>query len=270
MLYKYLPYERIDVLENLKIRFTPLSSLNDPFKAAPLIDADLELFYLLSHMEVEWEKICMNPNITENEKRELEKKKTSAIEHAKKKFDSHSFGKDIMTELNQKLGILSMSRAKNSLLMWSHYASEGKGYLLAFDKDHLFFNRQAPDGNIDKPKPVTYSKKRRKVSPTDEHFRQKLLFEKPLEWRYEEEERLCCVHGIENEAIGKDDYGQDIILSNIPSDMIKGVYIGYRADKDIKNKISSSVKKHNINCKVFNSRLCDNEYKLEFVGLKNT
>ena len=38
MLFKYLPAERIDVLENLKIRFSPLGSLNDPFEAQPLID----------------------------------------------------------------------------------------------------------------------------------------------------------------------------------------------------------------------------------------
>lgn len=32
MLFKYLPPERIDVLYGLKIRFTPLLSLNDPFE----------------------------------------------------------------------------------------------------------------------------------------------------------------------------------------------------------------------------------------------
>jgi len=38
MLYKYLPVERIDVISNLKVRFSPLKSLNDPFESLPLID----------------------------------------------------------------------------------------------------------------------------------------------------------------------------------------------------------------------------------------
>ncbi len=37
MLYKYLPPERIDVLENLTIRFTQLLSLNDPFEHSLMI-----------------------------------------------------------------------------------------------------------------------------------------------------------------------------------------------------------------------------------------
>ena len=35
MLFKYLPIERIDVLEKLKIRFSPLQSLNDPYESMP-------------------------------------------------------------------------------------------------------------------------------------------------------------------------------------------------------------------------------------------
>ena len=270
MLYKYLPCERVDVLEKLKIRFTPLSSLNDPFEAAPLIDASLELSRFESYVENEWKKICVDPNKTVGEKQDLEKRKISVIKRAKKKFDPNFFGKDIVSELDKKsFGVLSMSRTKSSLLMWSHYASEGKGYLLAFDESHLFFRRKALDGRIAKPIPVNYSARRRRVAPSDENFFQKLLCEKPLEWMYEEEERLCCVFGAEDKAIGKDDYGQDIVLSNIPSDMIKGVYVGYRTDEDIKNRILSSIKKHSINCVIFNSRLCNNQYKLEFIELKS-
>lgn len=37
MLYKYLPPERVDVIENCRIRFTQLLSLNDPFEHCLLI-----------------------------------------------------------------------------------------------------------------------------------------------------------------------------------------------------------------------------------------
>ncbi|OUS51807.1 hypothetical protein BM607_011295 [Shewanella sp. SACH] len=50
MLFKYLPIDRIDVLENLKIRFSPLMSLNDPFECQPLIDMKNERDMLLQQM----------------------------------------------------------------------------------------------------------------------------------------------------------------------------------------------------------------------------
>ena len=34
-LYKYLCPERVDVLQNLRIRFTQVSALNDPFESFP-------------------------------------------------------------------------------------------------------------------------------------------------------------------------------------------------------------------------------------------
>ena len=40
MIYKFLPQERIDVLQHLKIRYTPLTSLNDPFESIPLFKLD--------------------------------------------------------------------------------------------------------------------------------------------------------------------------------------------------------------------------------------
>ena len=49
MLYKYLPEDRVDVLENLRIRFTQLLSLNDPFEYALKIgDSEYELVPELS------------------------------------------------------------------------------------------------------------------------------------------------------------------------------------------------------------------------------
>ena len=35
ILYKYFPAERIDILENLQIRFTQPNAMNDPFEARP-------------------------------------------------------------------------------------------------------------------------------------------------------------------------------------------------------------------------------------------
>jgi hypothetical protein len=40
MLYKYLSKDRVDVLQNLKIRFSQPQALNDPFESLPLINLE--------------------------------------------------------------------------------------------------------------------------------------------------------------------------------------------------------------------------------------
>ena len=51
MLYKYVEEDRVDILEKLKIRFSPFTSLNDPFEAYPLIDMSVEKTKFILEME---------------------------------------------------------------------------------------------------------------------------------------------------------------------------------------------------------------------------
>ncbi|WP_321413254.1 hypothetical protein [uncultured Desulfobacter sp.] len=75
MLYKYLPPERIDVLSNLRIRFSQPRSLNDPFETAPLINFDGKAA-LVEFAEKKfhdfWDS-CPSEMQTEENKREFEK-----------------------------------------------------------------------------------------------------------------------------------------------------------------------------------------------------
>ncbi len=84
MLYKYMPCERVDVLEKLKIRFSPLPSLNDPFESKPLIDITVERNELVSDMETNIEELWSNTSShvkTEANRRMLERKKNELINH---------------------------------------------------------------------------------------------------------------------------------------------------------------------------------------------
>lgn len=70
MLYKYLPDNRLDVVKNLKIRFTQPISLNDPFEGLPLIEADIEKYQLLEGQDLElkelWDKTEQSDKTPEN------------------------------------------------------------------------------------------------------------------------------------------------------------------------------------------------------------
>ena len=118
---------------------------------------------------------------------EIENARNELLNSSDKKFNSNAIGQEFMSVHNDKLGIFSLSRTEHSLLMWSHYANEGKGFVLAFDDNHEFFKLPDMDGNITEPISVNYSSKRIKVMPTEkEKLYQQMFGEKPLEWANEE------------------------------------------------------------------------------------
>ena len=269
MLYKYLPYERVDVLQNLKIRFSPLKSLNDPFENLPLIDLKEEReqlhFELISGIDEFWSK-AKQEDQTESNKLLLEKVKKELIENIKEKTEFNSVGKRLIDLLGDNFGVLSLSRTEKSLLMWSHYADEGHGFVIGFDDKHSFFKQRDMKGEITKPIPVTYSSKRRTIISNEDKYYQKLLCEKPLEWSYEEEERLFRTFLTKQNPMGKDRYNQDIVLSGFPKEAIKEVILGYGMPESNKEVILKAILTNEITCNVKSSSMSDEEYKLVFKG----
>lgn len=157
--------------------------------------------------------------------------------------------------------------------MWSHYAENGKGLLLGFDSRNAFFSKM---NGIDRPIAVTYSEKRRifDISEYDIQNHEnipKIFCRKPLEWAYEEEERFIRILDIGNGDVdtGKvDDFGKKIILTDIPPDAIKCVFIGYGSAKETKEEIIDCIKNNKLACRVYDSRVCDREYKVIFEEIK--
>jgi hypothetical protein len=47
--------------------------------------------------------------------------------------------RDIVDQLNRRIGIFCLSRKSDSLLMWSHYADQYAGAVVEFDAAHEFF-----------------------------------------------------------------------------------------------------------------------------------
>ncbi|HSH25936.1 MAG TPA: DUF2971 domain-containing protein [Massilibacterium sp.] len=273
MLYKYLPFERVDVLESLSIRFSPLGSLNDPFECQPLIDMRNEKSVLINEIIDDlnnlWSRTDEKEKTLEN-KKILEDTKQNLINRIKAKTDSYAVGQELMSLLGDNLGVLSLSRTNSSLLMWSHYASEGKGIVLGLNDEHSFFRQRDMKGDITRPIPVVYTDKRRKIAPGEDRYYEKLLCEKPIDWAYEEEERLFRTFLTKSGSIGQDDYGQDIILCDLPKEVIKAIYIGYRADEKTKERASSAIKKNGIDCTMYGSEICRDEYRLNFSKIEIT
>lgn len=93
-LYKYLSKPRT-ILNDGYIRATQLSCLNDPFEA--------------KYCKTGLEKLCLAHNIDYKD----------SLAH-------------ITNEIN-KVGVISLTEAKDNLLMWAHYADEHRGVAIGLD-----------------------------------------------------------------------------------------------------------------------------------------
>ncbi|MGV2933105.1 DUF2971 domain-containing protein [Vreelandella venusta] len=268
MLYKYFGPERVDVMRSLSIRFSPLLSLNDPFESLPLVEArsakEMLISEVINDLEELWEKTDEVEKTAEN-RALLEKTRADTITNIEDKFNASNTGREVVTMLGDDFGVLSLSRTEKSILMWSHYAAEGRGFVIGLDESHPFFRQQDARGRITKPLPVVYTTARSTVSPGDGRFDEKFLCEKALEWAYEEEERVFrFLRNIEARSMGKDQYGQSIVLTHLPKEAIQSVFLGYRADTDLMSSVFQAIEKNEIECSVYRARICDNQYRIVF------
>lgn len=261
------------MMRSLGIRFSPLLSLNDPFESLPLLEdrsaKEMLIEEVISDLEVLWEKTDVDEK-TEDNRGLLEKALENTVSDIEDKFEASNTGREVVTMLGEDLGVLSLSRTEKSILMWSHYAAEGRGFVIGLDESHPFFHQEDARGRITKPLPVLYTTARSAVSLRDGRFYEKFLCEKALEWAYEEEERVFrFLENIETRSIGKDQYGQNIVLTHLPKETIQSVLLGYRADADLVNSVFQAIEKNEIECDVYRARICENEYRIVFEHLPN-
>lgn len=167
-LFKYMPYRK-EFFENFYLRCTPRSALNDPFELRPSDQ------YMRDHT---WDLLAQ---------REM----TPETEVSEELFD---FNNEFLERAFKKMGIVSFSETNDNLLMWSHYADNHRGIVVAFSTAHDFFKE---DGSKSRQLGrVHYRKDRMKALPqrlkngfymSDST---RVYFEKSDEWIYEKEHRL--------------------------------------------------------------------------------
>ncbi len=223
IVYKYLPAERIDVLENSAIRFTQPCDLNDPFETLP------------------------------NFSSYRERLRSSVIAKRVEKFgsDSANVGLEILdlmidgTLLNFSeilspyFGVLSLSRCRDNILMSSHYANNHSGFVIGFDSSNSFFD-PANGKAIDGLRPVIYSNEHAVVPKNGFQFcdeaemreaNQYLFFTKSADWGYEQEMRILADPGSANRRIARENQA-DICLFSFARDAVKEIVIGARMPTD--------------------------------------
>jgi hypothetical protein len=227
-LYKYVVPERIDILQNARIRVTQAAALNDPFELKPHFEIFAEdepmkqIFLSDSELSEGFETACsMAAEIideigklfpSEDAKQELDEIKRNLPppdvlrQQAKEEYPAvveelvrMSKGYTpylrnvLLTQYSEVIGILSLTEKCDHLLMWAHYANNYKGFVIEFDEKHELFNPQRfPAGSFGGLRKVEYSDIRPTNHSLMEMTPEDIFLIKSKEWEYEQEWRMLA------------------------------------------------------------------------------
>jgi hypothetical protein len=236
-------------------------------RAAPLLDISPETKDFVEHIERDaqdfWKNVSAEEKIPENHK-ELQGAIRDLKAYALEITSPSSAGVGLMDEVNQKLGVFSLSRTFSNLLMWSHYADSHKGFVIGLDESHEFFHQRTYQGLKSAPNKISYTTQRSITHVSDSDFYAKLLCEKPIDWAYEEEVRIFR-HITEEHAKNcvTDSAGYPVCLFKLPKECIKSIYIGAHAQSVLKESILGFKKFHDLCADVYETKISKNRYELE-------
>lgn len=161
------------LLDNSSMYFPTFSELNDPFEAA----AD----YDTNNSEKEWIDFFEMMGVSPKEQSVL----------LSKLRNNPIMGGDIIRECIASSyngnGCLSLTESADNILMWTHYADEGRGVCVGFDitEDPCFFLFPQKVNYDNEVVTLNYLKERNKIMEP--------LYHKNLKWEYEKEYRVIKV-----------------------------------------------------------------------------
>jgi hypothetical protein len=194
------------------------------------------------------------PNLSEKET----KKEVDSLIQKKLHKDPYRRNVQIETWLkillseNAKLGVLCLSKKRDDILMWSHYADGHTGFCLQFDKEGLKSWKFCA--------PVRY----RKSYPTFKEFvnyphesHRLFLLRKSDHWKYEKEWRI-----IANCEIPRNRY------LRFPDHLLTGVILGCQMRKKDRDMICRWAESRKIHLKLYGSNKKESEYGLMIEEIK--
>lgn len=268
IVYKFLPIERLNYIEDELLRITQPGDLNDPFEFLPASPSVESFCKLIENAYKENVNKITNSKLSKTEKSEqknleIRKYKTLVRKIRNNEPDNARtmFLERANTNLNTKLGILSLTRRWDSNLMWAHYTNSHKGFCIGFNAKAPFFSNYNKVSDIEKIfMPVKYSDNRISI-PMEKGVAIdfQVVFSKSKDWEYEAEERLLVTLNHANKRISNNPY--DIYLYKVPHTLIKEIILGMNfPDKSI-DKIKEFCKLNEI--ELFRAKISETKYNME-------
>ena len=231
--YKYFPQERFSDLTKCTFRFSPHDSFNDPFENAP---AEPEKLDNLTEEETHALRSALN-NLHVYSKELVARSLRTRFEAETQTTDIEAFQK--------RQGTLCLSETHDNLLMWAHYASDHRGYVIEIDSSYFFALADDPNNawrvNLDR---VKYREMRVLDQPTDwyEYFHgthYAIATTKSTHWSHEQEWRMgrplkdadAVLRDPNTQDILRDQFNNPCHLFSLPKKYLTKVIFGARSSK---------------------------------------
>lgn len=256
--YKFVSFDRKDILENGLIRFAPIGSFNDPFELEPAITPLSRKFlqYLRDTSESELQGISMS-----DEDHAYSAERADNVEFYREKYRAEVGKYGVLslstnTNINQLLAVSVPEKddPRTNILMWSHYADSHKGFAIEFRDDFI-------DGV--KLEKVEYSEERDFLTfeDIDENNFDRIFFKKSTEWKYEQEYR--AVLPLLSAAELRDEIFH---LYKINKSSISSIVLGCAMSEEEKEIIMAIVQSDSElkDVKIYHAKLEENGYFLDF------
>lgn len=289
-LYKYVVAERLDVLQNARIRFTQPSALNDPFEMQPVFNNLAPESYFREELESSKEMLLENALRLVHEQLPPPIRQEMTLEVLKRKLSEHPSGIEQLIEqaidqtmraaavitptvrpkliegLNQHVGMLSLTEKPDNLLMWSHYARYHQGMVIEFDDEHPYFHqRRSLQDEFGYVRKVVYSSERPNFESVIDMDGTDAFLVKSKDWEYEQEWRILRPLKDADQTIANDQ--GSICLFSIPSDCIIGVILGCRISDASKQLVTDFLARdiRYRHVKVFRAVQSDKSFAVEII-----
>lgn len=251
-MYKYLPPERIDVLETNLICFNNPLNFNDPFEfnASFIMGSfenalrkDLADIKLIEHLPEEVLELMKSIPPLERDilLKEAYKKIISTFENSKKIISNtaNEIFKNLNTELIKNTRVLSLTKRASNLLMWGHYAQSHSGFVIEFNTADPFFNQQRGEKDeFGYLREIIYQSQLPSIDPLLSPYVNHFLV-KSLDWAYEEEWRM--LFPVAKSVSKKIHDGKTYDLFPIPSSTIKSVILGCNCSTKLRESIHNLI-----------------------------
>lgn len=260
--YKYTkwccPNKRI--LTDSEIYFSSGENFNDPFDCTVLLNYDEQHWTEL----IDWFKSFMHysePKIRVKEKYDHlpEEQQARLLVDQERRRNKRE---QLQSHYYNLIGIFSVSRVRDSVLMWSHYSDSHKGLCVGFNEKKLrcFFDKLSHGQGADKREirifPVEYVPDMDfpELPPGELTHVQRLakpLLQKHSEWIYEREHRAILLQRT-NERI------------TLENDIICEVILGCKMVRRDREEILEVLGSHTSHVQVYQAKPMEDRFGLDF------
>lgn len=257
LLYKYRDwsneYHRRPITQS-ELWFASVTSFNDPFDCNIPIRWDLASpeylkTLIIKHLKEDYPKTSLQ---------ELNNLADKKIKSGKYRDPEYLIRVDNekRKDIERNFGICCLSKNRNSLLMWSHYANCHKGYCFGVDFNGLleFFEELAKQNILIDDFPVIYDNDFPELIPEFQNDSQFVLDQfryKAKNWEHEKEHRLVYWGATNKPLI-------------LPKGLVNEIVLGCMIPTAHKNEILSILNRVGFSGKIFQAFRENEKFKLHF------